>query len=218
MLIVHLSDTHGNYELLSPYLKGLEADVIVHSGDFTHRARDWNEIFHFLKWFNALPFKHKIIVPGNHHLAFEELQRNAHLRSTNIPKGIHLLMNEAIVIEDLKFYGSPYTPAFNDWGFQLRGEREAKACWQKIPEDTDVLITHGPAKGVLDQTRVFGQNEHLGCPHLTKRIWQLHLKAHLFGHIHGGYGRKKVGNYTALNSAVLTENYQLKNAPQILEV
>jgi hypothetical protein len=42
-----------------------------------------------------------------------------------------------------KFYGSPYTPAFCEWAFQLN-ETDAIEKWKKIPEDTEILITHGP--------------------------------------------------------------------------
>lgn len=105
--------------------------------------------------------------------------------------------------------------------------------WPTIPDDTDVLITHGPAKFILDD--MYGDNElkrqrmaerqtkpylsALGCKHLAKRVKELeHLKAHLFGHIHGGYGRDESHGYVALNSSIMNEQYAVVNKPQVVVI
>jgi Icc-related predicted phosphoesterase len=217
MKIVHLSDTHGHH--VTPFfekqLRDIDADVVVHSGDFTYRS--WGDAKRFLKWFASLDFKHKIVIPGNHDQFIERLSKDNYARKALIPTELHLLIDEEVVIEGVKFYGSPFTPAFNDWAFQLYGD-EGKEHWAKIPDDTDVLITHGPAKGVLDTISQI-ENEPLGCPFLTERLTMLpQLKAHLFGHIHGGYGRKEVNGVLYLNSAILNESYQVVNKPQVFEI
>ncbi len=138
-----------------------------------------------------------------------------YLRNAVVPDNIHLLIADSLEINGVKFYGSSYTPEFNDWAFQLYGE-EGKAHWSEIPDDTDVLVTHGPALGTLDETGVIDNPGNIGCLYLRERIVELAIKAHLFGHIHGGYG-KHSSDYLALNSAVLSERYKVINRPQVFE-
>ncbi len=62
MKILHLSDTHG----LHKNLRSLpEADVIVHSGDFTFAGSE-EEAYDFMNWFCNLPYEHKVFIAGNH--------------------------------------------------------------------------------------------------------------------------------------------------------
>lgn len=227
MKILHLSDTHGLHEgqcerWVKELIEEYQPNVIVHSGDFMRHAMKFQDIQDFFEWFLSLPVEHKILVAGNHDMWLEQLENNEYLRQATVPDDLHLLINEEVIIDGIKFWGSPYTPWFYDWGFQLH-EHEAEALWPTIPDDVDVLITHGPAHEVLDD--MYAQDEAdkrtsaLGCPYLTKRLKELkHLKAHLFGHIHGGYGRDESRGYVALNSAILNENYRPTNKPQILEL
>jgi len=222
--IVHLSDTHGWHEhKVNAWLEEIaeqeQPDVIVHSGDFMKHAMKYQDFKAFVEWYQKLPFKHKILVPGNHDMWTEFLENNAYLKGQLVPKDLHLLICESVVIDGVKFYGSPYTPWYYDWGFQLY-RHEQEVHWKDIPDDTDVLITHGPAKGVLDYINVIDgvPKEALGCEYLTQRIGELDIKAHLFGHIHAAYGRSEQQGYTALNSAIVGEDYKVKNRPQIIEV
>lgn len=224
MKIVHLSDTHGWHEgrvtsWLEEIIERDKPDVIVHSGDFMKYAMKYQDFEDFINWFKKLPFQHKILVPGNHDMWTEPLEYDTFLKGEFVPKDIHLLICESVVIDGVKFYGSPYTPAFRDWGFQLK-LHEQQVHWKDIPDKTDVLITHGPAKGILDCINIGNglPKEGLGCEYLTKKIGDLNLQAHLFGHIHGGYGRTEENGYVALNSAILNENYKVQNKPQVVEV
>ena len=51
----------------------------------------------------------------------------------------------------IKIWGSPYTPEFNNWAFPLKTEEAKQELWQQIPNDIDILMTHGPPKGILDK-------------------------------------------------------------------
>jgi Icc-related predicted phosphoesterase len=96
------------------------------------------------------------------------------------------LQDEAAEIAGLKFWGSPWQPWFHDWAFNLpRGERLAEK-WAMVPEDTEILVTHGPPFGIGDHN---GWEGHVGCDDLRKRVAQLqNLKLHIFGHIHESPG------------------------------
>jgi Icc-related predicted phosphoesterase len=211
MKILHISDTHGFHQEID----GLpSADVIVHSGDVSSKYGNYEEIKGFLDWFSSLDYKYKILVPGNHDFFFEDEMGNNGLINSIAP-GVHILLSESIIIEGVKFYGSPFTPWFHEWAFNLYNH-ELAAEWAKIPDDTDVLITHGPANGTLDFS---GQNApHIGCTYLKHRLHNLPtLKAHLFGHAHQGYGFNE-DRYLSLNSSLLDEKYRLVNKPQIFRI
>ena len=62
MKILHLSDTHGLHKNLTSLP---EANVIVHSGDFTFAGSE-KEAYDFMNWFCNLPYEHKVFIAGNH--------------------------------------------------------------------------------------------------------------------------------------------------------
>lgn len=97
MRILHLSDTHD----LHHHLKNLpEADIIVHSGNFTMTGST-NEIIEFLNWFCNLPYAHKFFIAGNHDM-------NLYNATISGPgDNCHYLCNSGINIDDIKFYGVP---------------------------------------------------------------------------------------------------------------
>ncbi len=75
------------------------------------------------------------------------------------------------------------------WVFHHKGSMARKAHWAQIPEDLDILITHGPPYRILDYTI---EGEYAGDLELVERLYQLDNppKYHLFGHIHEGYGQR----------------------------
>lgn len=185
MKIVHISDTHGHHKkLLLP-----KSDILVHSGDFSgvHGAYK-EEIEDFLNWFRLQDAKEKILIGGNWDKllaeceGFEELEFDL--------SGMHYLCNSSIVIDGVNFFGSPLTPCkFGNPFSYYPGEQD----WKMIPENTDVLITHGPAKNILD--------DGYGCSNLRKRIEIVKPKCHLFGHIHTHSGTEILDGIQFSNAA-----------------
>jgi hypothetical protein len=185
MKILHISDTHGFHEMF-PRERFNDIDVIVHSGDCSNWKdpyRNEHEVRAFLAWYRDVPIKHKIYVAGNHDTSIE---RRMITKKDFIDNGIIYLENEEVVINGIKFWGSPHTPTCGDWAFMKKRETINKV-WETIPKDTDVLITHGPPKGVRDCS--FDRDKKLefcGCSALMKKIFNMKdiLKLSLFGHIH----------------------------------
>ncbi len=181
MKIWHISDTHNlHIKLTIP-----QVDCVIFSGDCSltdNFAINSNEVSNFIDWYASLPIKYKVFVGGNHDVSIE---RGLHKPEKFKQNGIEYLFNDFVIIENYRIWGSPYTPTFGKgWAWNMQRHKIHKV-WDMIPDDTDILVTHGPPKGILDYT-INRQNEleNCGCSNLRKRISNLNLKACLFGHIH----------------------------------
>jgi Icc-related predicted phosphoesterase len=207
MKIVFISDTHGKHdELQLP-----KGDMLIHAGDVSPRGT-LPQMQAFLDWFEKQPFKYKIFIAGNHDFIAE---RNPVLFESLIPTNCIYLKNSGIEIEGIYIWGSPITPWFYDWAFNRHRGKAIAPYWERIPENTDILVTHGPPFGILDET-VTGFK--VGCEELEKRLKDLNVKIHVFGHIHEAYGVKKVGETTFINASVLNINYKMCNQPVVQEI
>jgi Icc-related predicted phosphoesterase len=91
----------------------------------------------------------------------------------------------------------------------------ARALWDAIPDDTDIVITHGPPRGILDRAARVGIG--VGCEFLAARIDEICPQLHVFGHIHEAYGRLNGDKTTYVNASILNLAYEVANAPQVLE-
>ncbi|ROT12089.1 serine/threonine protein phosphatase [Muribaculaceae bacterium Isolate-105 (HZI)] len=197
MKIIHFSDTHNCHHRLRDLP---EADVVVHSGDFCMVGTE-QEAIDFLNWFCDLPYKHKIFICGNH----DECLYGANIEGMD--SNVHFLCNSGIEIEGVKFYGIPMF--LSDCITERQNQNYAN-----IPDDTDVLITHSPAYGILD----FDDNIHYGSEELLEKISTLNLKAHLFGHIHAKHGIITLSDTIYSNGAIMNSQYTTFNHPNILEL
>ncbi len=212
MKVVVISDPHGRHN----DIKLPKGDVLVCAGDMSGRGAVY-ECRDFIEWFECQDYDHKILIAGNHDFCFERsrLQALELLNNTSI----HYLENEAVTIDGVKFYGSPVTPWFHNWAFNVDRGPDIQRYWDKIHPDTDVLITHGPPKGILDRSI---SGESCGCDDLYNAIERINPKYHVFGHIHEGYGVRMSNNpnlqTTFINASVLNEQYRLRNKPIEFEV
>lgn len=212
MKICCISDTHGKHNKLD--MSKYPADVLIHAGDWT-AGRDigLQETKDFLEWFSKQPYNHKICIAGNH-----EIQVEAAADRITIPKDVIYLENSECTIDNIKFYGSPYSNEFCGWAF-MEEEVNLSKIWAKIPEDTNVLITHGPAYDCHDTVaRPYGRDPHVGSTSLTKRKQMLtELRIHVCGHIHESSGVSGT-NPININAAVLNEHYKMVNEPKVVEI
>jgi Icc-related predicted phosphoesterase len=204
--IVCLSDTHNcNHQITVP-----DGDILIHAGDATIQGSPY-EVEEFAHWFASLPHRYKIFVAGNHDWLFEIDNRFARLLVSNFK----YLQDSSIKVEGLKFYGSPHQPRFYNWAFNLTRGAEMAEKWKLIPRDTDILITHGPPFGILDLTP---QGDNAGCEELRKRVVEIRPKAHIFGHIHSGYGMKEEFGVKFINASTCDEAYEPTNSPIVFDI
>ena len=210
MKLVALSDTHG-LDFTNSLPKG---DMLIHCGDWTNNGTI-PEIIRFNTYCSKIIDNFPLgiwITPGNHDWLAQTDPNLCESLLTNC----NLMINESAVISGVNFYFSPITPEFCGWAF-MREEDEIAHEWNKIPDNTNVLITHGPPFRILDMTEY---GDRAGCRELASKVSELpDLKLHLFGHIHKSYDRMLINGVTYANVASHSIGYsELGNAPMVFEV
>ena len=218
MRIVCISDIHlqTNFELP-------KGDILVDAGDMTFRG-NVKEITEAAEWRRDIKashgFKHVICIAGNHDWLFENDPGIGKMIMQS--NGLDYLQDSEIVVDGIKFYGSPWQPEFCDWAFNLsRMTGELAATWEKIPLDTDVLITHGPPQDILDLCGGWDAvTRRVGCYDLRQRIKVVQPKLHVFGHIHHSYGQVgwADGPTQFVNASICNEGYDPTHAPIVIDI
>ena len=225
MKIWHIGDTHGYHDLLDT---PKNIDTVIHSGDFSnHRDvfKNEPETRSFLEWYALLKIKNKILIAGNHDaVAFHW---NTKFKELCKDLNIIYLENESVVIDGVKIWGSPHTPQFGGWHF-MKSRSKLDKVWQTIPEDTNVVVVHGPPKGILDLSYDrFNNAEMCGCSALKKKMLSMQPDTCLFGHIHNAKdiinaGTVKLSEYKTIfsNGSVVTDGKfgKLSSNGNILEI
>ncbi len=219
---IAISDSHSHD--LTKVLAGFTADILFIAGDWSYQA-DWREVEQFKIYLNIIrpQFREVVFICGNHELGIEA--------SPWIGKEIALatnttyLENSEVTIEmydrKVRIWGSPATPYFGGWAYNYRRGPEIARIWEPIPEDLDILVTHGPINGVNDFLPWSG--ERVGCLDLRNKLNELQMppRVHLSGHLHvnysGGVPTKFLtdsGNVVdCYNVAICTEQYKATNQP-----
>lgn len=242
ILIHAISDTHNRHDKI----KGLTGgDLLIHAGDFSSLGQEW-EAERFLKWMSKQRYPAKVLICGNHEV---NIEREYYIRFKQMCKeaGIILLDDSSVTLQfvpgivyidqdipDLpkfRIHGSPITPWFygHNWGWnRARNDSEAalykcgliKPHWDIIPEDTDILVTHGPPYEILDEL-VFPdgtpKGQFVGCVELGKRIQEIKPDIHVFGHIHCAHGQKHVNGTSHYNVSMCDEMYLCSNPITVIE-
>jgi len=187
--IIAFSDTHGYHDDVDLP----DGDLLIHGGDLTGRGGLY-EVEDFDDYLSIRDHPEKVVIAGNHDGCFQDEPDEARSRLTEAT----YLQDGGTTIEGLKIWGSPWTPRFFNWSFMLpRGEALAEK-WAMIPEDVDILVTHGPPHGILDEAQGI---ESVGCRELRRRVEQIQPRLHIFGHIHEARGRVDQGGTTFVNAS-----------------
>ena len=219
--LVCISDTHDAQDKITDDMP--DGDILICAGDITGRG-EISQILRFNEWVGSLKkYKHSILIAGNHDFCFQDkFNRDLMTNCT-------FLHDSSITIDGIKFTGSPWTPKFGPWAFMKpRGEPLVRV-WENIPKDTDVLITHGPPRGIMDavprKKMVPGERMErdftvrTGCKDLAQFIkYQIKPSTSVFGHIHEGYGVVEQDDITFVNASIMNGSYDPVNKPIVVEV
>lgn len=223
--ICALSDMHGE---LPPVPS---CDICLIAGDLcpaTNHSVDFQEYWletTFNRWLKDIDAKFKIFIAGNHDFFFERVPQSKICKTLEKIAGVYL-QDSSTECYGLKIYGSAWTPYFYDWAFNLY-ECDLEKKWAKIPNDTDILVVHGPPHGYGDLAPRIIKNkneqewpggEHTGSPSLLKKITEVKPKLVVFGHIHEGYGQWMLENTILANVSVLNGQYVMTRNPMTFEI
>ncbi|MBF0239610.1 MAG: metallophosphatase domain-containing protein [SAR324 cluster bacterium] len=220
LTVVAISDTHGfHHSVPIP-----EGDILIHCGDYSGNGSA-KELREFNKWLGTLPHPHKIVIAGNHDVVLERIPQF----SDEFTNAVYL-RDEEILVEGLKIYGSPWQPEYNNWAFNLPRGNALRAKWAMIPDDLDILITHGPPHKILDDIHrvihqppeVIGKFDlNVGCEDLLQKVRQVEPGFHIFGHIHEDYGiMDKPENMATvfINASTCNGQYEPVNPPIVFVI
>jgi Icc-related predicted phosphoesterase len=209
--ITFISDTHTKHKHVTGELPG--GDILIHCGDISNRGY-MNEIKNFLEWFDGIKgYEHKIFIAGNHDFGFQDNPKLCAKLLQDYPT-VTYLEDSSVIIDGIKIYGSPWQPRFYNWAFNVDRGWDIAQKWEKIPQDTDILITHGPLHGILDSTYT---GQRVGCEDLYKKVMEIKPKVHCSGHIHFDHGMKEIDGITFINACCLGEDYMYQNGPITLD-
>lgn len=232
MKIVAISDTHTRHD----FIQIPECDVLVHAGDFSFNGKFF-EVRDFLAWLQKQPAKHKVVIAGNHEETFDGSKLggkfNPHCRNMLAECGdetIHYLENSSVTIDGIKFYGTPWTPFFYDWAFNgLEGSDapfrfgtypNLSDVYGEIPEDTNVLVCHGPPYGMVD--RAYRGDDRCGSMEMRKILESnklMQLQLYLCGHIHEARGHEiGFGNVHVCNVSSLGRDYKTAKPAVVIDL
>lgn len=216
MKLVVISDTHNKHNKITIP----PCDILIHAGDWSFQGRK-SEVRDFSQWLNKqTQCKNIVVIPGNHELYFEQQLPASKLWFTEECPRAHLLIDYGCEIDGIKIWGSPIQPEFCNWAWN-RNTFTIQKHWDAIPEDTNILITHGPPYGILDQTTYADGSirpDHLGCSKLLERIKTIKPSLHFFGHIHNPGGEQVHAFGTSFyNAAICDEMYLPTNPLTIVE-
>ncbi len=217
MKLVAISDVHERWDkLVIP-----ECDILISAGDYSYKgAPEVVEGFH--SWLSQQPAKHVISVQGNHELWVEKNFEEAKAIAEKACPGVHFIDEGLINIEGIKIWGSAITPWFHNWAWNKERGDDIKKHWDIIPDDINILVTHGPPYGILDlvyQVDGVTPRERVGCFQLEERIRELKdLKLHIFGHIHCNSGERFKDGVHFINACICDEMYYPSNPIRIVEI
>jgi Icc-related predicted phosphoesterase len=187
LTIVALVDTHGHHaDVAVP-----DGDVLVLAGDLTRRGT-LPELAQALDHYRRLPHAHKLVIAGNHEFCLQKTPEQA----LPLLHGFTYLLDSGVTLHGLRFWGSPWQPYFYNWAFNLHRGPKIAEKWAKIPEDTDVLVTHGPPRGHGDDVG----HDRVGCEDLLARVRVVRPLLHLYGHIHEDRGHWRLGDSLLVNA------------------
>lgn len=214
MIIDCIGCLHG----AQPKLSG--GDLLIVTGDLTAKDKAYQYVDFFL-WLDRQRYKKKIVIAGNHDNVLQTIPEII----TSLPDSISYLCDSGVEFQGLKIWGSPWTAQFLGinpaccaftCNHSFDSEQWLSEKWAFIPDDTDIIVTHGPSFGNFDRIK----NNHgslgpsVGSLSLWERCLEIQPKLHVFSHIHEGYGFSKNSSGVLIaNVSHMNEQYQPVNAP-----
>ncbi len=201
--MVCISDVHGRFsELTMP-----PGDILVIAGDLCETAD--KDFVAANVWIESIEHLYRLIiyVPGNHDLGIVEHTNKYRSVARILVRS--LLIDDEIEFERLRIYGMPY---------ESRDRLEPET---RIRPGIDILVSHDPPYGILDDAPTSRGGVSIGNTDLCRAVMRIQPMLHVFGHAHFGHGRKRIGDITFCNVAICGrpgKYYAVANRPTIIDI
>ena len=212
--IAAISDLHGHLPAVP------KCDLLLIAGDICPSSwpgpqADWLANT-FKPWLDLVPAREVVAVAGNHDWVFEswdnrkefELTPGAADRLVLPDLRWHYLEDQGIELFGLRIYGTPWQLRCGNWAFNVE-EPVLADKFARIPNGTDIVLSHSPPFGIGDLAYRPNGGEHVGSPSLLDRVLRVRPRLHVFGHIHGARGQWERNGITFANVAVLNDKHEL---------
>src|ERR1700727_3193508 len=125
MRICIVSDVHEFQKQVSVP----DGDVFISCGDETF-ANNLGALKNYCDWVHDLPHSNKLMIFGNHSMNTEPGQSKRELSIKMVKDaGIHYLEDSSIVIDGLKFHGSPVQPLYWNFAWNRRRGNDIAKHW-----------------------------------------------------------------------------------------
>ena len=186
------------------------SDLLLIAGDITPVSRHdvafqahWLDT-DFRAWLEAAPARHIVGIAGNHDFVFDQAPET-------VPRDLPwtYLQDESVSVGGLHIWGSPWTPWFYDWAFNAprddSDEAFLAARYAAVPDETDLLLVHGPPYGYGDLT---GRGERVGSDALLGLVDRVRPALAVFGHIHEARGSWTRGSSILANVSAVDLHYR----------
>lgn len=203
MRLVCISDVHGQFDEVHL----LSGDVLVIAGDLCEPADKHLKAAN--GWVESIcdGFRCIVYVPGNHDLAIVEHPGRYHSLAPTLLQ--NMLVDSEIEFEGVHFYGMPY---------ESLGRENAE---ERIPDGIDVLVTHEPPYGILDEAPPSRDRARIGNAPLRRSVLRIKPRVHIFGHAHFGHGMKHIDETLFANVAVCgrpNKYYGVAHKPTVIDI
>jgi Icc-related predicted phosphoesterase len=234
--IASTADIHGILDFKFP-----EVDILTISGDIcpVHSSHHPTTQYYwienkFIPWcyelINSKKTKHICFCGGNHDFIFEKILKFPETYHITWPDNVHYLCDSKIEIEGINIYGTPRTPIFGNWAF-MSSEEVLSNYFSAIPNDLDILLSHGPAYGLNDTITQYPIGPSFGDPHIGSKSLKEHIKRVkckwlISGHIHSAnhniekyyYDHDNMEYINCINVSLVDEEYVPIYSPFVFSI
>jgi len=224
--VIALSDTHNIYD----FADVPSGDLLIIAGDILMNGniKELKQVMLQLDM-ESHRWKHILIVPGNHDFALERMCKEKKLwrefaednEIQYFPLNMTISHEGLVEILGLKIFTWSWVPNLPNWAFHMfDSDVEKQLAELAISTEVDIVVSHGPPRGILDWIKNYGA---VGSKTMEE-AFKFKYNIHIFGHIHEGYGKtiRDSSNIIRTNNAefrryynvsVLNEYYQEQNEP-----
>lgn len=222
-------------------------DILIVAGDFTDTGT-YEEIKSFYEFLKSNRHKYQkiLVIPGNHEMTLHSENYLKYGQKFHKPlldpekakeiiesyPDIEYLLDSSFEFKGLKFYGIPWVMPCGYWSFTMTNPNFEKSKMNEIPLDTDIIISHSPPCGILDEikhsklsrNKETGQLEmkygikNIGSPQLLERIKKIGPRVNIFGHIHENHGFKEKSGVLFVNASIQDEMHRPGNLPIVINL